>query len=116
LKFLRLDDASQYCPPLEYFDNAVSRVDFSDGYISSDSINHEICRYLIDKYNLKIFKDDEVGTIQFASTCKHIVLSGGTFSWMIGLLSFFSKVTFPIQKIVWHGDIFVFDEWNGISY
>jgi hypothetical protein len=49
----------------------------------------------------------------FASTCNHIVLSGGTFSWLIGFLAFFSKsIYYPRIKNKWYGDIFIFPHWE----
>jgi len=74
--------------------------------------------YLIDKYNLTVFEGNEVQTMQFGSTCKHIVLSKGTFSWWIGVLSFDSNVWFPENKNIkpWHGEIFIFPEWNKVCY
>uniref|UniRef100_A0A6C0KU92 Uncharacterized protein n=1 Tax=viral metagenome TaxID=1070528 RepID=A0A6C0KU92_9ZZZZ len=112
---VRLDDASQYCPPIEYFEHALDSLQFTNGYISSDSIDDEFCKKLINKYNLQVVKEDAPTTIQFGSTCNHVVLSGGTFSWMIGVMGFHSDITFPIQKIRWHGDIFIFEDWKGIK-
>jgi hypothetical protein len=115
---VRLGDIIQlnYFSPFEYYDKVLSSQNFDKGYISSDSIKHEICQKLIDKYKLEIFDSDVVKTIMFGSTCNYIVLSSGTFSWMIGLFSYYSeKIYYPkiIQK--WHGDIFIFPEWNEIS-
>jgi hypothetical protein len=58
---------------------------------------------------------NEVDTIKFASTCKYIILSNGTFSWMIGVFAFFSDIYYPIMKKKWNGDIFVFEDWKGIT-
>ena len=106
--------------PFDYYDKALQKVDyFNKGYISTDSPEHEICVKLINKYNLELINYDEVETIMFASTCKNIVLSQGTFSWLIGFLSFnYSNVYFPKIKMnaFWHGDIFVFPEWKEIEY
>ena len=101
-----------------YYDSTISKINYYKGYISSDSIEHEYCQKLIKKYNLIEFKNDEVSTIQFGSTCKNIVLSKGTFSWWIGVLSFGSSVWFPEKNNLkpWHGDIFVFPEWNKVIY
>ena len=44
---------------------------------------------------------DPVKTIQFGSTCKHIVLSHGSFSAMIGYLGFFSQVYYPNKTPKW---------------
>jgi len=100
----------------EYYDKIIQSLVFKKGYISSDSIKSEICAKLIHKYNLNIIDKNEVETIMFASTCDNIILSGGTFSWLIGFLAFFSKkIYFPKDKInKWYGDIFVFSEWTGI--
>jgi hypothetical protein len=93
----------------------LSLILFETGYISSDSIDHEICKKLILKYKLIIYNDNEINTIQFASTNKYIILSSGTFSWLIGIFSFFSEVYYPKIKVIWHGDIFVFPKWKEIN-
>jgi len=53
----------------------------------------------------------------FASTCNNLILSGGTFSWLIGFLAFYSKnIYYPLDnKNKWYGDIFIFPEWTGIE-
>ena len=100
----------------EYYDKALSQITFDKGYISSDTISHEICTTLINKYNLIVYNNTEIDTIQFASTCKNIVLSTGTFSWMIGIFGFFSNIYYPETKVIWHGDIFIYPEWTMINY
>lgn len=100
----------------DYYDKALSELKFDKGYISSDSIDHEICQKLINKYNLEIYNNSEVNTIQFASVNKYLVLSSGTFSWVLGVFGFYSKIFYPKIKFVWHGNIFVFDDWIEIDY
>lgn len=100
----------------DYYDKALSMIKFDVGFISSDSINHDICQKLICKYQLEPFESDEIDTIQFASTCKNIVLSSGTFSWVIGIFSFFSTIYYPEIKKKWHGDIFIFPKWIKVIY
>lgn len=101
----------------EYYNSILEKMSFDKGYISSDTIDSEICVKLIYKYNLSIINENEVKTIMFASTCNNIVLSGGTFSWLIGFLAFYSKyIYYPMnKKEKWYGDIFIFDKWKGIS-
>jgi len=96
--------------PFEYYDNIISTIKFENGYISSDTINHEICQKLINKYNLIKIELNEIQTIMYGSTCKYIVLSEGTFSWLVGFLGIYSKVYVP-KNNRWHGDIFVLPEW-----
>ena len=100
----------------DYYDTALTKIGlFENGYISSDSINHPICQRLIAKYGLHPYNSDEIDTILFASTCSKIVLSTGTFSWLIGFLARFSAVYYPKITHPWHGDIFVFEHWNEID-
>lgn len=115
---IRLGDIidRDFCQKIEYYDKALSNIDFDNGYISSDSIDSYICKILILKYNLKIIDYNEVNTIMFGSTCKHIVLSNGTFSWLIGFLAYYSTIYYPKIIHKWHGEIFVFDSWNEIEY
>lgn len=110
---VRLDDARQFAPSFQYFDSILAGCQFDEGWISSDSINDPICKQLIQKYGLKVWSGDEVDTIQFASTCKTLILSNGTFSWLMGLLAFRddSIIHYPKIKKIWHGDIFVFPDW-----
>ena len=116
---IRLGDVSHFQENnhnFEYFDNILQNLKFDKGYISSDSINHDICQKLINKYNFNIFNEEEVQTIMFGSTCKHIILSAGTFSWMIGIFGFFSQVYYKPIKHRWYSDeIFNIPTWNKIS-
>jgi len=112
---VRLGDIPQFSPGFQYYDKVLSSLEFSQGYISSDSIGDVICTDLIEKYQLKVIEMCEVQTIMFGSTCKHVVLSHGTFSWWIGLLGFYSTVWYPTLYNRWHGDIFVFPSWNEVK-
>jgi hypothetical protein len=107
---VRLGDTIGFNLSFEYYDNIISKIKFENGYISSDTINHEICQKLINKYNLIKIELNEIQTIMYGSTCKYIVLSEGTFSWLIGFLALYSIVYVPSIH-TWHGDIFVLPEW-----
>ena len=97
---------------LAYYNEILSGLAFEKGYISSDSIDDDMCKILIKKYNLQIINFCEISTIMFATTCKKILLSGGTFSWLIGFLAFYSDaIYYPKRKNTWYDDIFVFDDW-----
>ncbi len=113
---VRLGDISHLNPGFNYYDGILSKMEFTNGYISSDSPNHPIVMNLIHKYNLVLISFNEVKTIQFASTCKNIVLSQGTFSWMIGFFGFYSTIYFPKIKKPWHGDIFVIPNWVEVDW
>ena len=61
----------------------------------------------------KILDYNEILTIQFASTCRNIILSHGSFSAIIGYLSFYSTIYYPEYEInkIWFGDMFSIDGW-----
>lgn len=115
---VRLDDIQDsFAESYEYYDKAIQIIKKYDrGYITSDSINHEICQKLITKYNLIVIEYDDISTIMFVSTCNHVILSLGTYSWLMGLFAYYSDtICFPKISKKWHGDIFVFPEWIEIK-
>lgn len=78
-------------------------------------MNHPMILEIITKYsNGKVINADEITTIQFASTCKHLILSHGTFSAVIGYLAFYSNIHYSEynENTIWHGDIFSIDGWT----
>lgn len=113
---IRLGDVAHLNQGFAYYDEALSRISFENGYIASDDLNNEICKTLIAKYNLKIIDYNEVETIMFGSTCKNVVLTGGTFSYIIGLFGFFSKVYYLKGFNNWYpSELFFIDDWTEIS-
>jgi hypothetical protein len=110
---VRLDDASAWNPGYAFYDRAITESGATSGYISSDSPDHPIVQGLIARHNLQLVEADEVETLMLASTCRHIVLSHGTFSWIMGALGLFSTVyVAPKPTVAWCGDIFVIDSWK----
>ena len=109
---VRLGDVSEHNPGFEYYNKVLSQLNFENGYIASDSLEHDTCKKLITKYNLKVIDYNEVETIMFGSTCKYIVLSGGSFSYIIGLFGFFSKVFYTKGGNKWYPDeLYMIDDW-----
>jgi hypothetical protein len=123
---IRLTDAAQYNPGLEYYMNAINTINnrtngnIENIYISSDDIHHEIIQQLMNKHkNVILINYNEIETIQFGSTCKNIILSHGSFSAMIGYLSFFSNIFYPKYGLLntrWYGDMFSIHGWNEVIY
>ena len=81
--------------------------------IASDSPTHETVRTLLalvpgaEPLDLGI-----VQTIQFGATCAHLVLSDGTFSWLVAALAApTASVRIVPHSERWHGDI-AFKEWE----
>lgn len=111
---VRLDDVAHLSPGYDYYDAAIKTTGATSGFISSDSPDHPFVTGLAAKYNLNIVRKNEVETIMLGSTCRHVVLSYGTFSWMIGALAFDAEtVQIPPKKhSTWVGDIFGMPDWK----
>lgn len=113
---VRLDDVKIHNAGFEYYDKILSSIKFNRGYIASDELSHKICKKLIEKYNLQIINLSEVPTIMFGSTCKYVVLTSGTFSFVIGILSFFSKVFYIKQSNTWcPASLYDIKDWTEVS-
>ena len=98
-----------------YYLKCLNTLKWQRGFISSDSINSDFCKELIIKFNLNIIDENEVDTIMFSSTCNNLILSGGTFSWMIGFFAYESaNIYYPLIKEPWYGRIFEPMNWKVI--
>jgi hypothetical protein len=115
---IRLGDVSHLSPGLAYFVKAIELIEnYSNIYVSTDEMGHDVIKRFVEKFpNTKFLEYDEIQTIQFASTCKHVILSHGSFSAIIGYLSYYSSVIYPdyrlASKYIWFGDMFSIDGWN----
>ena len=111
---VRLTDAARFNPGVKYYLTTINNINYDNLYISTDDKNHSVIRSLLKLYpNATLIDYDEITTIQFASTCKHIILSHGSFSAVIGYLSFFSTVYYPEYEFdkIWYGDMFSIKNW-----
>jgi len=115
---IRLTDAEKWNPGITYYINTIKIINFNNIYISTDDKNHNIVTKLLQLYpTSNLINYNEITTFQFGSTCKHIILSHGTFSALIGYLAFFSNIYYPEYELnkLWYGDIFSINNWNKIS-
>lgn len=108
---VRLGDAAHLNHGYEYYKKCIMSTSFTNGYISSDSINHEIVQKLKNEFNLIEYQNDSIQTIDFAKNFNKLILSHGTFSWWMGFFSKGKEIYIPENKPNWCGDIFVFDNW-----
>lgn len=116
---IRLADTAQWNPGIDYYLKAISSLVFDHMFFSTDDSEHEIIKQIEMNYpNATILTLDEIKTIQFASTCKYIVLSHGSFSATIGHLGFFSNIYYPKFEVnkSWCGDMFSIDGWTKVSW
>jgi hypothetical protein len=111
---VRMGDASHLNAGLGYYTKAVENLNYNKGYIISEDKN-TIVQNLIDKFNFEYYNASPIDTINLAKNFNNIVLSKGTFSWWIGFLSKATNIIYPSGGSVWHGDIFVFENWKSIS-
>jgi hypothetical protein len=111
---VRLGDVENLNPGYEYYKKCLESTNFNTGYISSDYTNSGIVNRLIDEFKLILYQNNPLDTINFAKDFNKIVLSEGTFSWWIGMLSKAEEIYYPkiSDKPLWHGDIFVYDDWR----
>jgi hypothetical protein len=101
-----------------YYINAIKNINFDNLYISTDDKNNNIIMELLQLYtSAQLIDFDEIITFQFASTCKNVVLSHGSFSAVIGYLSFFSNIYYPEYELdkIWYGDMFSINNWIKLS-
>ena len=101
---IRLGDVTGWTPGFEYYYRVLSQLKFDKLYISTDSPDHEIISKLRNSFrNLELYDTTLPDIMLFASTCKHVVLSYGSFSAVIGYLSFFSQVYYKriSNKTAW---------------
>lgn len=115
---VRLGDAHQHNPGVNYYLGTIRAIQFDNLYISTDERGHSIIQTLLQQFpGAQLFERDEITTFHFASTCKHIVLSHGSFSAIIGYLSFFSNVYYPEYEKdkMWYGDMFSIEGWTKMA-
>lgn len=121
---IRLDDLAYCNPGNNFYFKAISNINnFDNLYITTDQKDHDIIKQIIEKYQNAIIIDyDEIKTIQFASTCKNIILTYGTFSTIIGYLAYYSNIYYSAfeknqQYIACHlGMITNIPDWIKIDY
>ena len=106
----RLGDVnnSNYALPLEYFIESIESVNFSKGYISSDSLNDEKCQFLIKQYNLIPINLNPYETIMFGKNFNNLILCESTFSFLIGYFSQANNIIYNKINSKW-GNNYMFN-------
>jgi len=115
---IRLGDVTHHNPGATYYLKILSQLTFDHLYLTTDDKDHDIIQQIKKVYpTATVIEYDEIQTFQFASTCKHIILSHGSFSALIGYLAYFSDIYYPEFESdkMWHGDMFSIPGWNKMS-
>lgn len=118
---VRLDDFKHLMPKFNFFIDTIKKIKYDNLYISTDE---QSSKYISDLINIfpeaQLFLQNEFITIQFASTCKNIILSGGTFSCFIAYLAFYSTIYYPINELNKRQDDVIFikenNNWIEVNY
>jgi len=100
--------------PYGYYRDALSSCTFSTGYICSDSMDHPDVKSLIREFGLIPYHETAISILKNVGKFQKLVLSEGTFSWWMGVLSESDEIYINKRKrdSLWHGDIFIFPEWR----
>ena len=98
---VRLGDVAQWNPGADHYLGILATLNVDRVYVSTDSPDHPIMRTLLQKAEL--YEGSPIDTILFASSCRYVILSHGTFSGMIGYLASDSTVYFvkESEKTSW---------------
>lgn len=87
-------------------------------YIGTDDPASPFIKELLKKNpKAEVLSKSPEETIMFGSTCKNVILSHGSFSAVIGWLSFYSGVYYPKYeraKVKWFGDTFSIKGWRSV--
>jgi len=90
----------QIIPEQRFYESIIDSLKdkYDNIYLTSDNIGHHFCQNLIKKYKITPYVTNHIDAVLFGSTCKHVIISSGSFCFLIALLSFFSdKVYFSNQ-------------------
>lgn len=88
--------------PIEYYEKALTLINFSNLNICTDTPSHPIIEHFKKKYNANIFLGNEKDTISFLSSHNNLILSQGTFSFWSGFLSNANTIINAIPKTGWN--------------
>jgi len=104
---IRLDDLLQpkhfnNLLPTDYYIQAIESIKKNNVSICTDSPSHPFINYLIQKYNAKLFLDNEKNTISFLAAHNNLILSQGTFSFWAGFFCEGTNIINAIPKTGWN--------------
>jgi hypothetical protein len=112
------DDVDSIMPLPEYFfPSLVAAVGTPPGrvVIATDRPADKGVAELARRFSAELLDLSPVQTVQYLASCAHLVLSDGTFSWVIGALAWnATSVKYVPRQKAWHGDVYVFPDWEKV--
>ena len=117
---VRLGDVEWMYPGFEYVEKCLNKIqnNYDNIYIATNDFNSSYIKEIKNKYpDLKFIDKSPIESIQFGSTCKHIILSNGSFSATIGFFGYYSDIYYPSQMFSWWNEKFgpwEISKWNKI--
>ena len=87
---VRLGDiADKFNLPYKYYEDQISKIDFQDCFLTTDSVNHPIVRSIKRKFkNIQLFNQKKPSFImRYGANCNKLILSAGTFSFCMGFFN-----------------------------
>lgn len=102
---LRYPNLMKNLLPTEYYEAAINYFKYKQITLCTDSPQDEIIKYLVSKYNAKVFQDTEKNTISFLASHNNLILSQGSFSFWAGFFCNGENVINAIPKTGWNNGI-----------
>ena len=116
---MRLGTYKDPIPPVSahFFEDIDAAIGTPTGsvFIATDNATAAGVVALLRKFNAVLLHPRDysaVQTVQFIASCRRLVLTDGTMGWLAGTLAFQSSVRYVPRPQIWHGDIYVFSDWE----
>ena len=104
---IRLTDLADVNQGIGYYKQAILQHPHDNLWIASDDFSHPLIKELCEVYpKADLVLKDEVETIQFGSTCKHLVLSLGSYSAIVGYLGYNTETVLYPGDADYHKSMF----------
>ena len=86
--------------PYRYYEDQISKIDYNDCFLTSDSIDHPIVKKLQRRFkNVQLFTGWSPSfTIRYGANCNKLVLSAGTFSFCMALFNKGAPIVYCIDN------------------
>lgn len=87
---VRLGDiADKFNLPYEYYEDQISKIDYKDCFLATDSAHHPIIKNIQKKFkNIQLFNEKSPSFVmRYGANCNKLILSAGSFSFCMGFFN-----------------------------